>query len=567
MKYYTKTLCALLFLFGCVYTPAVLAQSQGEAKIQLSPKSQKLLKYQDVISIDFLRSHLAAFAADSMKGRETGTPALKKAARYLSRQYKKLGLKPIGANDTYIQPFDLLANITDGITYTIYKQTDSGLDEVSTSTSNEQSTAGFVRNFWGTDTLQAPVVFAGFGVSDSVNNVNHLSGIDFENNWVMFFQNFPHEVDGQTIINPKINQRARLMTLIRQKGATKILVITDKETFDGLAGASKTQFGQKTNMRLAYLDDGSSRGSNRSYTFVSPEMAATILGLDGAAALDSFKQDLIQNITGFKPYKTDYVLKQLPMSRKVKFESQNVVALLEGSDPQLKDQVVVLSAHYDHVGIGRPDSTGDRIYNGADDDGSGTIAVLNMATAFKKAAEDGIRPRRSILFLHVAGEEKGLLGSRYYSDHPIIPIEKTVADLNTDMIGRIDIEHEKKGVEDYVYVIGGDLISSELDSLLRVANKVTGDVILSGRYNDLNDPNQFYRRSDHWNFGRLGVPFIFFFTGVHKDYHRPGDEVEKILFDKYHKIARTIYGTAVLTANADERPIVDNQAFIKKTQQ
>ena len=193
--------------------------------------------------------------------------------------------------------------------------------------------------------------------------------------------------------------------------------------------------------------------------------------------------------------------------------------------------------------------------------------MLNAAYALSKAAEDGIRPRRSILFLNVAGEEKGLLGSRYYSDHPLFPIEKTVANLNTDMIGRIDEKHEKEGVTDYVYVIGGVLISSGLDSLLHVANEKTGDIILSDRFNDLNDPNQFYRRSDHWNFGRLGVPFIFFFTGVHKDYHQPGDEVDKILFKKYQKIVKTIYGTAILTANADKRPKVDNQAFIKKTQE
>lgn len=157
-----------------------------------------------------------------------------------------------------------------------------------------------------------------------------------------------------------------------------------------------------------------------------------------------------------------------------------------------------------------------------------------------------------------------MLGSRYYSDHPIFPIEKTVANLNVDMIGRVDAKHKKKGISDYVYIIGGDLISSQLDSLLQVANAHTGQLVLSDRFNTLDDPHQFYRRSDHWNFGRLGVPFIFFFSGVHEDYHQPSDEAAKIQYHTMTKRARTIFGTAVLVANTDDRPVVDNQAFIKQ---
>ncbi len=384
---------------------------------------------------------------------------------------------------------------------------------------------------------------------------------------MLFFENIPHIVNGDTLINPDTDQRARLMNLLREKGVSKFLVITDEQTFADAAEAASSQFGEKTNMRLPYLAENGESDSGRSYNYVSREMAAKLLGLSGIEALAEYRQKITENIIEFKPYATGYHLKQVPAVQKVIFETQNVLALLEGSDPQLKDQIVVLTSHYDHIGIGAPDETGDRIYNGADDDGSGTIGLLNVAHAFAEAAENGIRPRRSILFLNVSAEEHGLLGSRYYSDHPLYPIEKTVANLNVDMIGRIDARHEERGVTDYVYVIGGELISSDLQDLLEAANAKTGQLILSERFNDLNDPNQFYRRSDHWNFGRFGVPFIFFFSGVHEDYHQPGDEVHDIRFEKYAKIVKTIYGTTVLTANTDERPVVDNQAFIEKTQE
>ena len=164
-----------------------------------------------------------------------------------------------------------------------------------------------------------------------------------------------------------------------------------------------------------------------------------------------------------------------------------------------------------------------------------------------------------------AQEESGLLGSRYYSDHPVIPIEKTVAALNTDMISRNDPEHIEAGITDYVYLIGGDIISSQLDSLVVDANKSSVNMQLDRKYNALDDPNQFYRRSDHWNFGRLSVPFVFFFTGVHEDYHQPGDEVYDVDFEKFPRVVQLIYNSAVNIANYDGRPEVDNQEFIEIT--
>jgi Zn-dependent M28 family amino/carboxypeptidase len=282
-------------------------------------------------------------------------------------------------------------------------------------------------------------------------------------------------------------------------------------------------------------------------------------------SIESYREEVLEKISDFEPQSLDYRLSHIPYSSDVSLETKNITAFYEGADPELKDEVVVMTSHYDHVGIGQPDSTGDKIYNGADDDGSGTIGLLNVAKAFAEAGKNGIKPRRSILFLHVSAEEKGLLGSRYYSDHPLYPMEKTVANINTDMIGRIDEEHKKKGVEDYTYIIGSEIISSELDSLVKVANNRAGQVELNKKYNDLDDPNQFYRRSDHWHFGRKGVPFVFFFTGVHEDYHQPSDEVHKIRFEKMAKIIRTMYASAVIIANTDNPPAVDNQEFIEMT--
>jgi Zn-dependent M28 family amino/carboxypeptidase len=241
-------------------------------------------------------------------------------------------------------------------------------------------------------------------------------------------------------------------------------------------------------------------------------------------------------------------------------QAENVVAYIEGSDPVLKDEIVVISSHYDHIGL--TTSGEDRVNNGADDDGSGSVALLEIAEAFMKAREDGYGPRRSILFLHVSGEEKGLLGSAYFADaEPLVPLDDVVTDLNIDMIGRYDPTHPT-GSENYVYIIGSNLISQELHDLNARANEETGiNIELDERFNSKDDPNRFYARSDHWNFGKHGIPFIFYFTGTHDDYHQPGDEPDKIEYDRMARIAQLIFATAWQVANQDERPAVSGSGF------
>lgn len=229
-------------------------------------------------------------------------------------------------------------------------------------------------------------------------------------------------------------------------------------------------------------------------------------------------------------------------------DSENVVAFIEGTEKP--EEILVISAHLDHEGV-----KDGEIYNGADDDGSGTVAILEIAEAFKKAANEGVKPKRSILFLHVTGEEKGLLGSKYYTENPIFPLKNTVTNLNIDMIGRVDARH--KGNPNYVYLIGADKLSTELHNISEEINKKYTNVDLDYKYNDENDPNRFYYRSDHYNFAKHNIPIIFYFNGTHADYHRPSDTPDKINYEQLELRTRLVFHTAWELANRENRVVVD----------
>lgn len=229
--------------------------------------------------------------------------------------------------------------------------------------------------------------------------------------------------------------------------------------------------------------------------------------------------------------------------------SENVVAYIKGSE--FPDEILVISAHYDHLGI---NEDGD-VYNGADDDGSGTVAVMAIAEAFQKAVEDGNGPKRSILFLHVTGEEKGLLGSKYYVNFPIFPLKNTIADLNIDMIGRTDSAHENN--PNYIYLIGSDKLSTELHNLSEEMNHKFTHLNLDYTYNLDSDPNRFYYRSDHYNFAKNNIPVIFYFNGTHENYHRISDTPDKINYELLAKRTKLVFYTAWEIANRENRIMVD----------
>ena len=253
-----------------------------------------------------------------------------------------------------------------------------------------------------------------------------------------------------------------------------------------------------------------------------------------------FQKFKVRNVRSYGKWKKQ------PNKKYIKGE--NIIGYIEGTD--LKDELLVITAHYDHLGT-KEDSL---IYNGADDNGSGTSSIMEIAQAFMLAKKEGNGPRRSVLIMPVSGEEKGLLGSKYYADNPIYPLENTIANLNVDMIGRIDDYHDNP---DYVYLIGSDRLSTELHQISEDVNKQYINLELDYKFNEEDDPNRYYYRSDHYNFAKNNIPVIFYFNGVHADYHKTSDTVDKIHFGKIQKISRYIFLTAWELANRNERPKLD----------
>ena len=229
-------------------------------------------------------------------------------------------------------------------------------------------------------------------------------------------------------------------------------------------------------------------------------------------------------------------------------DSENIWAFIEGSEKP--EEIIVVSAHYDHVGI-----KNGEVYNGADDDGSGTVALVQIAKAFSKAKKEGHGPKRSILFIHMTGEEHGLLGSKYYSENPLFPLKNTITDINIDMIGRRDEAHVASN--NYIYLIGSDYLSTDLYTICEKANNEFVHLDLDYTFNDKKDPNRFYYRSDHYNFAKNGIPSVFLFNGVHADYHKATDEVSKIEFDALAKRTQLAFSIAWELANRENRPVVD----------
>tara|TARA_R110000868_G_scaffold408293_7_gene691103 strand:- start:61521 stop:63134 length:1614 start_codon:yes stop_codon:yes gene_type:complete len=523
---------------------AALIGCSGPKEVVTAP-APSINDFTTTINSEGLRADLTVIAHDSLKGRETGSEGQEMAADYLANKYERLGLEPVGDNGTYFQKVSLTQPVTTSYTYSVYS---SEGELVNTSTHNAEEIGHFRTWSAGGPDLTGEIVFVGYSTKN--DSVSHFPE-DSEGKWLLTFYDRASFSD--------------LQKEIATSNALGALLILNSEESEYIESSEedKASFGVPGRMSLTYLvDEGATSGV---INVISPTMAAQLLGLNDVEDLNNLGQRILAEPTGFEAINTGFTLNHKEIASTIITESKNIVAFIEGSNPLLKDEVVVLSSHYDHVGIGRPDSTGDAIYNGADDDGSGTVGVLHVAQALMSAKKAGAGPERSVLILHVTGEEKGLLGSRYYSDHPIYSIENTIANINVDMIGRRDFEHPEDG--DYIYIIGGKIISSGLNTMLEEANLESVNITLSDRYNDLNDPNQFYRRSDHWNFGRLGIPFAFFFNGVHEDYHRPSDEVDKIDFEALTKRSQLIFTTIAKIANAEERPKVDNEEFIKKTQE
>ena len=479
-----------------------------------------------------LRSHVFVLASDSLEGRETAAPGQKKAAQYIAGHFKQLGLKPVGDGGTYLQKFD--------VEVTRIEPSESSLSVSSKDPFSLPWGKEFMTLSLKDTSVTASAVFVGYVDTRVAPEVRaRMAG-----KIVIALLGTRQQALDTSASAPMM----RMFASRRDSGVAVVMTIADdtgrtsfSRLYEQVAG-----FGlDKGQMRLKDAAAAGPRmGQQQVRAIVS---AATADRLVRAAGLTLFElRARAQQDSAFQPLFLDQVT--LTLNNAVVKEtrsSENVVGLLEGSDPALKDQVVVFTGHYDHMGIMKSGV----VYHGADDDASGTAAVMEIAEAF---AYNPVKPKRSALFMTVAGEEKGLLGSSYYVGHPLIPLDRTVANLNTDMIGRMDTKYEPKNDSHYVYVIGSDKISTELDSLLKASNDQTVRLQLDYTYNDENDPNQFYRRSDHYNFAKNGIPVVFFFTGTHADYHQPTDTADKLLYDRMAAITRLIYATGWQVAQRTE---------------
>lgn len=462
-------------------------------------------KYASTIKDTDLEEYLTYLASDELEGRDTGKKGQKLAAEYLSNFYQENGLEgPV--NGAYTQPFSLTSVSWGDLELKVGKQ-------------------NLVNN--------EDFVFIGDGDAKRTKTDLVFLGLASEENLAKV------DVEGKFVGLWAIGQRANdLLDKIWEAGATGVIVVTmeGQANFDRLAnrykslsGRGRLGFDKPTQQKPVYL--------------VSSEKMASLFG----KSVDELKEAAKSNPESIPTQKARYKIEKV----KEMVSTENVMGYLEGTDK--KDEVLVISSHYDHVGI---NSKGE-INNGADDDGSGTVSVMEIAQAFATAAKEGNRPRRSVLFLNVTGEEKGLLGSEYYTDNPIFPLENTVNNLNIDMVGRIDYEYQDAENQDYVYVIGSEMLASQLKTIIEYNNITHTDLILDYRYDAEDDPNRFYYRSDHYNFAKHNIPVAFFFNGVHDDYHQPTDTVEKIEFELMQKRARLIFYTAWDLANRATRTPVD----------
>lgn len=509
---------ALLFIFLC---PGIL----------IAQSDSIVTRYAQLIQSGVMSKYLHVLASDEYEGRETGKKGQKMAAAYIAAQFKEDGIPPF-KEDSYYQPFTIETLRHSPIVNQI--PTISGNKKEFTADKDYCLLQGRTQVELNIKT----VLFLGYGIEES--SYNDYKDAQAGNKVVMVLEGEPLSNDSISVITGT-KKPSEWSTFYKKKierayknGVSVLLIVSTDFNKDLETNKTKSPFIRVEKGRAEIP-----------VFYISKEMANTLLK---NTTIDKLKQKIAQ---GLKPVqkKIKYPLKISIKNEAEKITSENVLGYIEGTD--LKDELLVISAHYDHLG-----KDGNMIYNGADDDGSGTSAILNLANAFATAKKQGHGPRRSILCIAFSGEEKGLLGSDYYVEHPEYPLKSTVCDLNIDMIGRVDDRYN--GNPNYIYVIGSDKLSSELHGINERMNATYCNLKLDYTYNDEQDKNRYYYRSDHYNFAKNGIPVIFYFNGVHADYHKETDEVEKIDFNKMEKITRLVFFTAWEIANREKRLVVDS---------
>lgn len=482
----------------------------------MAQKAANPTTYANSITAEDLKKHLYIVAGAEMEGRETATEGQRKAAAYIENHFKQLGLAP-GINGGYQQPYPVFQDSLVKASIEVNGKKFAPFTDFAVNLGSSNTSAF----------MAGEVVFVGYGISDSTRD--DYKGIDAKGKIVLVLAGTP-----PTAAQPAAGAPRRgfgvspVVEAAMKNGAAAIFQV--QPGFPRRTGA--TRGGQYVNgfRKTVYPNV---------YT-ISDQVAESIMGTDYAAAKEAMKAG---NPVA-KTYTANVAVEFMKLVTEL--QSTNVIGFLEGTDK--KDEYVFITAHYDHIG-----KTAAGVINyGADDDGSGTVSVLEMAEAFVKAKAAGKGPRRSIVFMTVSGEEKGLWGSAYYGDHPVYPLEKTTVDLNIDMIGRIDPKRTIGDSTNYVYVVGDDKLSSDLRPISEAMNKKYIKMELDYKYNDPKDTERIYYRSDHYNFARKGVPIIFYFNGTHADYHRPGDTPDKIGYELMAKRAKLVFYTAWEMANRND---------------
>ncbi len=529
----------------------VLAQGKPSKNQKPVPASAASPRGTDTITAAQMKDYLSFIASDLMEGRDTPSRGLDITARFLATSLPHWGFKPAGDDGSYFQKISLSKDVIDKA-------------ETQVQLNNQPLTLGddYIPSAVSVNLPATELVFAGNGWLVKSKNIDSYKGIDPTGKIAVIVASPPNGYPRGILASDLTGKRGE-----DWMNATEYAL---KRGVAGLVIIPNFQYLANWDRNRARLTE---RGATRVEKFQPQQGAQVPQIVISLRIADSLFQRERQNATViFESVSSGQPVdafalspaKKLSLTVKVKSDgvtTQNVVAVFEGSDPVLKNEYVALGAHYDHVGMGAS-LNGDSINNGADDDGSGTTALLAMAEALGKA---DIRPKRSVLFVWHAGEEKGLWGSRYFTDYPTIPLDKIVAHLNIDMIGRSKKDgdtnpanRELSGPNE-IYVIGSKMMSTELGELTETVNKQYLNLTYDYRYDDPNDTNRFFFRSDHYNYAKKGIPIVFFFDGVHEDYHRPGDEVQKIDFQKMEKVTRTVYMMVWEIGNRPMRPKVDKQ--------
>jgi hypothetical protein len=528
-------LLVMLFCYSVAFAQYDPANPAPKSVLELERLPVELVQVlAETITGAELERHLTILASDEFEGRETGTEGQRKAAEYIAEIFESYELPKIGDDNSYFQKIAFTAEYWKEIEMSI----------------NGEKVKHF-RDFYSFPATNSDregisvdeVVFLGYGID--ADNYSDYEGVDVAGKVILIYAGEPVDGDNISYITGTAqnsewttNWRKKIR-LAREKGVSAVLIIDPDFRVN-----VDTYRREILNTRLS-IGAGEDAGQNYANNcHISTNAAKMIIGKNFNKVVKARTKIQKKGEPRNMALPCDFRLTQRKQTRQLLGE--NVLGYIEGTDPALKDQLVVITAHYDHLG-----KRGNAVYNGADDNGSGTSAVLEVTQAFVEARKQGFGPRRSVLVMLVSGEEKGLLGSQYYVENPVFPLENTVVNVNVDMVGRVDEAHQ--GNPEYIYVIGSDRLSTELHQINETANATYTQLELDYTYNADDDPNRYYYRSDHYNFAEKGIPAIFYFSGTHEDYHQPSDTVDKIDFEKMEKIGRLVFYTSWELANRDKR--------------